>query len=936
MKKASKFRKAIKITLIVFAGLLLLLFITPFLFKGKIIKIANEQLAQNLNARASFTDASLSLFRNFPNLGVRIEGLTIIGVEAFDGDTLLYAETIDVAVNLFSAIKMDDIDVKRIDINKPTLHIIYSEDGQANWDIMVGDDEEEAEPEEETSLNIVLKRFSMTDAYIRYSDYGSDMFGSLRHFNISMKGDLSEENTMLEFTSDAKSFSFSMDQFPYLVNAALIYDGKLDVNLKDWVFTLKENKMKLNDVDLELKGSIIMPEDDITLDLSFGTINATFKKFLSLIPVIYKHSFSSLKADGDIKLAATMKGVITDSTNSDFDAKLKILDGSFSYPDLPKSARDINVDIDFHYDGSYYDSTTIDVNRLHLDLGGNTIDLGLSLRNPDTDPFFSGQLRADVNLKTLQDVIPLEDTKLSGKIKADVDWTGKYSFIEKEQYESFQADGSIIIKNLVYESPDVPKDLYVSSAELYFSPKQLSVADFDATLGSSDIRLNGSVTNYIPYILKDETIKGELNLKSNKLDLNELLTDEETEETGSTETESAPVEVIELPTNINFHFTSSIGNLMYDKMDLKDVEGDIFLKEGVLELKNLSMNGLDGKLAVSGEYDTRDITTPWMNLKVDATQIDIMQAVKTFEVLGKITPIANKANGKVTLGINLRSMLRQDMRPVLESIAASGKLASSKIGITGSDIYKKIGDELNTDALDDMTLNDINLDFSIVDGTLHVKPFNTKMGKANLKIGGSHTFSNTIDYDIDLSAPSSLLGVENPTVNSLYRKAAAQGMELTKPETVDILIKVSGDLLDPKIRLDLKQMAGKTLGGVVDEAKEKGVELVKEKTEEIKEDTKAKAREEADKILKEADQKAAEIRKNGKKAADQVRAEAKKNADKMVAAAKNPAEKKIKEAAAKKLLAEADEKAKKLESEADAQANKVQAEAQKLADEKLK
>ena len=97
--------------------------------------IANEQINRNINAKASFDDIKLSFFKQFPYLSVGIKELAVVGIEEFEGDTLLYIESFDVAANVISAIKMENIEIKKIAIVKPVVNGIILETGKANWDI---------------------------------------------------------------------------------------------------------------------------------------------------------------------------------------------------------------------------------------------------------------------------------------------------------------------------------------------------------------------------------------------------------------------------------------------------------------------------------------------------------------------------------------------------------------------------------------------------------------------------------------------------------------------------------------------------------------------------------------------------------------------------------------------------------------------------------
>ncbi len=76
------------------------------------------------------------------------------------------------------------------------------------------------------------------------------------------------------------------------------------------------------------------------------------------------------------------------------------------------------------------------------------------------------------------------------------------------------------------------------------------------------------------------------------------------------------------------------------------------------------------------------------------------------------------------------------MMPLLNSIVGKGNFFSDVIGLKSSTTFDKIGDALNTNAFDNMTLNNIGVDFDIRNGRLMVNPFETKVGKATLLIGG--------------------------------------------------------------------------------------------------------------------------------------------------------------------------------------------------------
>ena len=89
-------KRFLKIFFGVFGGLLLLLLILPFAFKGKIEAKVKDVINENINATVSWDKFSLSLIRNFPNLGIALNGLSIINDAHFEAATVVY-------IRMFSA-----------------------------------------------------------------------------------------------------------------------------------------------------------------------------------------------------------------------------------------------------------------------------------------------------------------------------------------------------------------------------------------------------------------------------------------------------------------------------------------------------------------------------------------------------------------------------------------------------------------------------------------------------------------------------------------------------------------------------------------------------------------------------------------------------------------------------------------------------------------
>lgn len=913
-------KKFFKITGIVIAVLLLIIFSVPVLFQGKIMKLAKQQINNNLNAKADFSKLSLSLLRSFPNVSVGIKDLYIAGINEFEGDTLFSVRSFEVVVDLVSAIKMENIKIKRIAIDYPRVHAWVMADGRVNWDIVRETGEEESADTTAGDLNpkVELKRFVINHGLIRYDDDSSKINASLDDFNFAMTGDLSQDFTTLSLSANTKFLNVVYGGIRYLKNAALTLQMDVDADLKNAQYTLRENSVALNDLVLRFDGKVGMPnENDIAIDLKYGLDKADFKSLLSLIPAIYMKDYQDVQTSGKLKLNGSVSGTYNENVMPDVTLALLVENAMFKYPDLPKSADHIGIEMNLFFDGVQNDNSTVDVNKFHVDLGGNPVDMTLNVKTPVSDMHINGNVKMDLDLATVNDVIPLDSTVLKGEIKAGLDFMGYLSYIENEEYEKFKADGTMLIKDFTYSSPNLPRDFSITESSLAFSPKYVEVTSFDAVLGKSDLHLSGRLENFIPYVFKNETIGGSFIFTSGVLDLNEFMT--ESSETAE-ETDTTVMTVFEVPANIDFKLISRIDKIFYDKLEIKNTVGTILVKDSRVILDGLNMNMLDGSMQLSGEYSTKDVKSPLVDFDFKASSIDIPAAFASFTTLQKFAPIASKAVGKVTLGMKYTSYLNESMMPVLTSIIGKGNLSSDIIGLKSSTTFDKIGDALKTTAFDNMTLSKLGINFEIRDGKLLVDPFETKIGKASLVIGGDQGLDQSMNYSVGINIPRAELGAAaNAPIDNLMSKAAGAGIKIDPLENLNLRVKVGGTFRDPKIGLDLNENAGKT-GEVM---KEQVKQAVQEQIDNKKEEARAAAQAEVDKLMAGAQKEADQIRKRAADAADVVRKEANANAESLVGKAKDPISKRLAEEGAKKLRQEGESAAQKLIKEADAKAEAV-------------
>ncbi len=949
-------KKILKVTSIILLVIVLFLFFAPMLFKGKIKELITTQAGEYLNAKLEFADLDLSLFRSFPALSIRIDELSLSGVEEFDKDTLVAFNYFQTDVNLMSVAFGDAIEIKAIILNEPKVLAKVLKNGKANWDIVKEDTTAVEEVDTMASgskFKISLKKFEIINAKIIYDDAEGDIYAAMDGLDFYLKGDMTQDHTTLNILSSIKALTTSYEGITYLKKVSVGFKSDLDVDLEKYIFKFKENEFNINEIVMGFDGEIEMPEDDITIDIDFKTGKTAFKPVLSLIPAVYMTDFEGVETSGEFELSGYVNGIYNDDNIPAFGIKLLVENARFQYPDLPESVENINVNMQIDNKGGSGDDNVIDIKKAHIELAKNPFDANMKIITTVDDVDMNGKLVGKIDFGSLKDIVPLDDMTIKGILDANLDFAGKLSSLEKENYDEFKAEGNMELSGFSYESSDLPETVMIPSALMTFNPNFVSLNKLDINIGETDMHFNGTLDNILPYVFHDSTLVARFNFASTYFSAVDILGDEETEEATEESVDTIPLTAFAIPANIDFLLRSKMNKIFYDNMEISNLKGDIILKDSKMIFKGVNMNMLEGSVKMDGYYDSKDTLNPRVSYTMNVKDFNIPDAFETFNTVKQLAPIAKNTNGKFSLDFKFSTDLDYYLSPVYKTLNGKGRFQSENIKLKDVESLTKLAELTKWKKLANPSLKNIDLKFEIKNGNIKVDPTKMKMGKSEFEFGGTQGIDQKIDYDLKMKIPRDELGGSiNKVVDNLFAKT---GKEIDIAKNIQINAKVVGTVTDPKVRL-----AGSKDGGVKDEIKEEiGAEakkligdvdkeaqkLIAEAEKEV-EKIKAEAKKAGDKLVVEADKQADKLKDEADKKAKQLVGEADKQAAKLLSDAKNPITKiaakksgellkKEAKKSADKLNVEADKNAKKIHNEAQTKADKLNVEADKKSDKLL-
>lgn len=932
MKKALKI--ILKVAGIIILVILLAAIIIPSFFKEqikeKVVSVANEKI----NAELSIGDFGITLFRNFPNLTFRLKDVSVTGIDKFSGDTLAGLESFNLVFDIGSVLSKSGYRIRAIEIERPVANAIILEDGTANYDIVPAGEvvseevvEEKAVEEKESKLALRLNKFEIRNADISYSDLSSGMEAGINDLDLLLRGNMSAGNTDLLLEADIAALDFILDGIKMLNGAELHAGFDIEADLENKKFVLADNNILINALELLFSGSLEMDGEDIVTDMQIATGNTEFKSVLSMVPAVYMKGFEGLDAVGSFNIEGLVRGRYSaaDSLLPDVNLTLNVNNGSIKYPDLPGSINNINIKTRVDVDGTEPDLTVLDVEQFHFELEGSPFDMKMRVSTPVSDPEVMADFKGKIDFEALADAVPVELNELRGVFDIALGLEGKMSMIENEDYDSFQASGSMKLTDFEVSMKDMPP-LGIALADFNFTPRYAALERFRMDVAGNIINLSGRLENYLPFVFKEGTVSGTLDLYSEYIDLDTIMSYLPAD-TVEVKEDTITLATIHLPENIDFEFISVIDRFKFSPLRATDIRGNILLKEGVLIIRETGLQSLGGNVVVNAQYDSRDTINPSLDADLSISGIGIRESFNTFNTVRKLAPVAEGMDGRVFMNFNFSSLIGKGMMPIVESIDGGGRMRSEEVQLVSSPIYEAFTSVLQIGEGYSNTFKDLDANFEVIDGRVYLKPFDTSLGDLKVNISGDHGIDQTINYLLKLEIPATKLPAGMSAVlTGMAARAALMGIEYYQPEVIRMNVLIDGTVKDPKVKPALGQSDGSTITETIKDA---ATDIVEEKVAEVKDQISDEAREQADKILSEAQGKADMVKEEAAKAAQKIREEGERNAQKLIdeAADKGTLARMAAERAAKKLREEADEKAAKLEDEAQKQADKIMEEA---------
>lgn len=816
-------KKILKWAAITILVLLIALISVPFLFKDKIVKMVSNTINNNVNATVTFKETDLSLLRNFPLASLKVNDINVTNKAPFLGDTLFNAKELNLNLKITELFKSasETLEINSISANNAAVNIILNKDNIGNYDIAKKSDN--SANSSDSSLSLAIKEYELQNVDFSYFDETTKIklaVDSIYHIG---KGNFAQDILDLDTETTAK-VSLDMDNVNYLNDVNIKLNAVLGIDLKNLKYSFKENTGYINQLPLEFNGFIQLIEENQLYDITFKTPTSSFKNLLALMPKQYAGNLNTIKTEGNFDLKGIVKGTLSETTIPTLDISFVSKNAMFKYAELPKSVDNIYLDANIINKTGLAKDTYIAINNTSFKIDKDVFNATGKVANITDNATINLKAKGTINLDNISKVYPVAlENELEGILTADVTTNFDMNSIDKGNYQNIRNKGKVAVSNFKYSGEDVANPFIIDKTAVNFNTNTISLEEFDAKTGSSDLSIKGNLENFYGFLFKDQKLKGNFYLNSTNFKVDDFLT--KSDENTTTNTTSK----LKIPAFLDITLNANANTVVYDNINLEKVSGKILIKDETVSLKNLKTSVFGGNIGFDGEVSTKG-TTSKFNMDLNLNELNIADSFSKLEMLKAIAPIAKSVEGKINSKIKVSGNLGEDMTPQLKSISGDllGQLLNTKLKASNSKVLSLLGSKVDFLDVSKLNLNDVSALFTFNDGEVSVKPFDLKYKDVAINVGGSHGFDNSMNYNITFDVPVKYLG--SSVTNAIAKLTPKDAAEV---KSIPVNATLTGSFSSPNFSSNIKSATENLVKSLVEKQKQSLINQGKDKLKDL-------------------------------------------------------------------------------------------------------
>ena len=352
--------------------------------------------------------------------------------------------------------------------------------------------------------------------------------------------------------------------------------------------------------------------------------------------------------------------------------------------------------------------------------------------------------------------------------------------IEKSYMKYFRTYGNIRARRVgIWHEGD---DLHPTLSRLALSLED-TVIRLDTCrlrLGRSRFSLKGDIQNMRGYLLRGRTLHAQLQLRSRRIDINQLanavtrrqqkqeqldsiaalqkdlpagpvMTDEL--DADSLTTDDLYRQLVVLPSNLDITFKANVDTMLFADMRLNHFRGMVRLHDQTLSITNMSTSSKVGRMKMHVLYACRDTSQADVSYSLEMDSVKIEDLIRAMPKVDSLMPMLRAFEGTVSNKMAAELQLKSDMSIDLPSINAGMRLKGKNLVLLDGKTFSEIAHRFHFKKKTKNIIDSLNVEMLVENNEVKVLPFELSLDKYCVHISGLHNLDGCFNYRFELLRP---------------------------------------------------------------------------------------------------------------------------------------------------------------------------------------
>ena len=343
----------------------------------------------------------------------------------------------------------------------------------------------------------------------------------------------------------------------------------------------------------------------------------------------------------------------------------------------------------------------------------------------------------------------------------------------------WEVRGNVTFEKMRLLSRLFPLPVEMNKSNVSFTTNTVKLDGAKLQAGKSDLTLSGELTSIRRAMLRGGTLKGNLSIVSDYIDCNELiqavnagvLYNEElkgnkhsssqkenpeafseqiiNKEIAASQTDTSS-QLLIVPSYLDLALHTHAKEIVFNNLDLNDVDGKVVMRNQSIQLTNLSMHSNMGEGTLSMIYTAGNNREASTGFDLDVKQILVDKLISLFPSIDTLLPMLRAFEGVVDCQMAASCELDSTMSVKLPSLRATCSLQGENMVLLDGETFAEISKKLMFKNKKRNMIDSIAVDMVVRDKKLEVFPFLVQMDRYRLAVGGTQNLDMSFNYHVSV------------------------------------------------------------------------------------------------------------------------------------------------------------------------------------------